>query len=341
MKNILFIDLTLFYGGGQKFISNIFSSTLNAENYHFIVSNEKLYNDLGTANKLLVTSNEGYSGLIKLINKYIAKNDISTVLLNGNRPIYFAPFIRANHIIAYRHTSNNAFSGLKKYIGGIVLNIAFLWCDKVVLLYNKAIEEIWQKRKVVVINNGILFDDKGLHQTAGDNEHLTICCISRLDPDKGISWLIDQFSAAFATNPNVILKIAGDGNMRSFLEEKIEKLPVKIELLGFVTDVHNLLLSSDLFILPSKYESFPLSILEAMGHSLPVIATDTGGVSEMVKNGENGFVIPFDDNEILKEKMLYIINNKAERLLMGANSYRLMSNFSIDKCVSRLEELVK
>jgi len=339
MTNVLIIDLTPFFGGGQKFIENLYINTCNPEKYHFIVSDHELFKRLPTGQKELLKTDFGIYKILNFINSYIEAHKISNVLLNGNRPIYFAPFIKANHIIGYRHTSNNAFKGLKKIIGGLLLNFSFFWCDKVVVLYQKAVAEIFQDKKTVVINNGISYPASVLNRD-NDKIPLVILCVTRLDPDKGINWLIDQFEVAFQNSEHVKLKIAGDGMLKKQLTEKIQTLKSNIELLGFVQDVNTLLIESDLFILPSSFESFPLSILEAMGHSLPVIATNTGGISEMIEDGENGFILDYG-SENLSKHMKFLIENRKVLKEMSRKSYNRMDKFSIKKCVDKIELLLK
>ncbi len=339
MTNVLIIDLTPFFGGGQKFIENLYINTRNPEKYHFIVSDHELFKRLQTGQKELLKAEFGIYKILKFINSYIEAHKINNVLLNGNRPIYFAPFIKANHIIGYRHTSNNAFKGFKKVIGGLLLNFSFFWCDKIVVLYQKAAAEVFQDKKVVVINNGISYPIK-FQNREDDKIPLVILCVTRLDPDKGINWLIDQFEIAFHDNNNVKLKIAGDGMLKKQLAEKIQMLNSNIELLGFVQDVNTLLRDSDLFILPSSFESFPLSILEAMGHSLPIIATNTGGISEMVVDGENGFILNYGSENLYKS-MKSLIKNRKLLKEMSRKSYNRMDKFSIEKCVDKIELLLK
>lgn len=339
MRHILIVDLTPFFGGGQKFVENVYNNTLHPSDYYFIVSCEELFRRIETDKKVFIPSGTGLLKVTKIINSYIERTGIVNVLLNGNRPIYLAPFIRAKNKIAYRHTSNNAFNGIKKVFGSLLLNLCFFWCSKIVILYDKAKDEIFLKHKVEVIHNGIFLNKKAVAFSPTRDE-VVLTCITRLDPDKGIEWLVDEFQSAFKERNDVILKIAGDGVLRSLLENKLKKTKSRIELLGFVKDIDDLLLNTDIFILPSRYESFPLSVLEAMSHGLPIIATDTGGVSEMVLDEQNGYLIKFGNKNILGGKMQILEMNRDLREKMGKNSTHRVSMFSINNCVNRIEKLL-
>jgi glycosyltransferase involved in cell wall biosynthesis len=341
MKNVLFIDLTPFYGGGQKFIFSVHQITEN--DAFFIVSDDKLYNDLKTSRKLFLHHDSGLVRITISINNYIKYNNIDTVVLNGNRPIYLAVFIKARIKIAYKHTSNNAFNLKKRFLGALALNISYLFCEKIVLLYKNAVNEIWlQKKKVEIINNGILIPTKKRSTQVKSNNSITIACISRLDENKGIEWLINVFEKVFKNNPNVVLKIAGGGELHEKFTEMIKENELtNIILSGFVNDITTLLISADIFILPSKFESFPLSILEAMSFSLPIIATDTGGIDEMVINGENGFLIEYKNDNQLQNALVKLVNDPSVREEMGVKSFQLVaSNFQLRNSIRKLEKII-
>ena len=129
---------------------------------------------------------------------------------------------------------------------------------------------------------------------------------------------------------SIELVIAGDGPSKVSLEALSLKLGIKnITFLGFIDSVATLLNSSDIFILPSKFESFPLTILEAMNYKLPIVATNTGGISELVQHNVNGYIVEFNDSHSLSKYLLALIENKEKRILMGAASYnRAMNHFT-------------
>lgn len=85
----------------------------------------------------------------------------------------------------------------------------------------------------------------------------------------------------------------------------------KIELLNKV----------DAYILPSYHEGLPISILEAMSYSLPIISTNVGGIPEILKNGENGFIISPGDKDAMYRAILELMNNEKLRIDMGKASY--------------------
>jgi glycosyltransferase involved in cell wall biosynthesis len=101
----------------------------------------------------------------------------------------------------------------------------------------------------------------------------------------------------------------------------------------------NKLKNADIFVLTSNYEGFPITILEAMSFGLPVIASDVGGVSEIVDNSV-GYLIKRGDKEGLKRALKELIDSKAIRLEKGNNARkRIEESFTLDKMLSKTEQV--
>lgn len=112
----------------------------------------------------------------------------------------------------------------------------------------------------------------------------------------------------------------GDGPTRAAIEQQAATcgLQEKIQFLGTRADVDALLQESHIFVLASNWESFPLSILEAMRAGLPVVATDIGGIREAVFDGETGFLIPPGDKTVLQDRLQQLLTQPDLRSQMGA-----------------------
>src|SRR6476659_915621 len=107
---LLIVDFTSFYCGGQKFILDLNKILSFDYDLHFALFNDALISKLNQKQIIKVSDSysKSFSNVI-LLNEYIKSNKIDCVLLNGNRPIYFAPFLNSKKI-AYKHTSNNAIT---------------------------------------------------------------------------------------------------------------------------------------------------------------------------------------------------------------------------------------
>jgi hypothetical protein len=110
--------------------------------------------------------------------------------------------------------------------------------------------------------------------------------------------------------------------------------------LGRRNDIHRILVDSDIFVLPSLSEAFPLVILEAMAAGKPVISTDCGGPSEMVVDGETGFIVPLHDPQSLSAKILQLTASKYAIAEMGKKGReRYEQNFRAECYASNFAKL--
>ena len=163
---------------------------------------------------------------------------------------------------------------------------------------------------------------------------LELCCVGSISYRKGQDIIID---ALLKLTPEELGKIhvtfLGDGNTRAILEEKCEKarLTANVTFAGNRNDVNDFLLKSDIFILTSRDEGFPMAILEAERVGLPVISTDIAGIPEMIVNGETGLIIKPDCDD------LYPIFKNIDAYDwkgMGKKSKQMFdNNFTIEKMI--------
>lgn len=116
----------------------------------------------------------------------------------------------------------------------------------------------------------------------------------------------------------------GDGSLRGRVEEEVRGLGLadRVRFFGTCRNVPELLEQADVFVLTSRYEGLPMSILEAMRAGLPVVATDVGGVSEAVREGVTGFLAPRGDSAVLRDRLAELLGDRELRLRMGAEGRR-------------------
>lgn len=164
-----------------------------------------------------------------------------------------------------------------------------------------------------------------------------ILTMARLSQHKGIQYLIKAFKEISLEFPDVILVIAGDGRYRRHLEALTNKLGCRgrVRFAGWVDyekQAQSIYALCDIFVLPSPVEGTPLVLLEAMASGKPVIATDTGGVSGIIDDGRNGFIIEPKDILGLKERILLLLNSGDLRRRIGeAARAKMVERFSWDK----------
>ncbi len=166
--------------------------------------------------------------------------------------------------------------------------------------------------------------------------------VGRLMPEKGHDILISALKHVGEVRPDARLVIAGEGPQRQPLEALIERLGVadKVTLLGERTDVHSILAAADAFVMSSRWEGLPISLLEAASQALPMVSTDVGGCREVV-NPDVGGVLASPEMGALATAMLDVMGRSAEeRARMGRDLRDFArSEFDLDEVVTRWESL--
>lgn len=156
-------------------------------------------------------------------------------------------------------------------------------------------------------------------------------------------------AAALVTNrePDVRFIVAGDGPLRSELEQMLEELDLRnrFEFLGIRRDLAGVLGSFDLFVATSRWEGMPRAVVSAMAAGLPVVAADVGGLAEVVQEGRTGFLFPPGDAEALADHLIRLIEDPERRIsfsLAGRDAVRDLDVSTMVERTSRIyEELLE
>ncbi|OOC59303.1 glycosyltransferase [Paenibacillus ihbetae] len=205
-----------------------------------------------------------------------------------------------------------------------------LFNDKVIVLCDRSkVMFKWGKKqsdKLIKIYNGIELKPSADNETAKTNRlkqelnlkksEKIIITVARLSPMKGIEYLLKAAYITKQSHPELKYIVIGDVAFESEKGYKDQLMALRNELgldhvyfLGLRRDVPDLLKEADLFILPSVYDIFPTVILEAMAASLPIVATDVGGVPEMVTS-DTGDLVPPMNEEALAQAIIGMFHNR-------------------------------
>jgi glycosyltransferase involved in cell wall biosynthesis len=189
---------------------------------------------------------------------------------------------------------------------------------------------------VQTIYNGV--PDHGPAATRAAGGPTIFGTLARLDHIKGLDLLL----GAVAQLPNAQLLIAGDGPDRDSIRAQAKRLGLgeRLRLLSWTEHAHELFDEIDVFVLPSRLEGFPLSIVEAMLAARPVVATDVGSVREAVIDGVTGRVIQPDDVGALRDALGRLVGDAAEQRRLGdAGRTRALEHFTVDRMARQFEQL--
>lgn len=175
---------------------------------------------------------------------------------------------------------------------------------------------------------------------------LKVVFAGRIEHEKGLSYLIEAIHLLKNQGANVKLTVCGTGTAEDACRELTQRLKLEEDIIfkGFVKlhpDLDDILMNSDIFVLPSISEGVPKVVLEAMAKGAAVIATDVGGVPEIVKNGENGLLIKPADTAAIVDAVGYLCQKKhaAEKLVREA--YHFISQKTIEHQAQSLACILK
>jgi glycosyltransferase involved in cell wall biosynthesis len=193
--------------------------------------------------------------------------------------------------------------------------------------------------KISVIHNGVDMGRFHPDAEAGrkkrqalgwDEDALVVGTVSRLSPEKGVEHFVGAAGAVRDGLPGARFLVVGDGPERAALERRADAATVRF--VGAQTDVADWLNAMDIFVMPSEAEAFGLAVVEAMGCELPVVASDVGGLREVVAEGETGVRVPPGDAEAIARAVLALARDAEKRRAFGqAGRARALECFTQEK----------
>lgn len=189
------------------------------------------------------------------------------------------------------------------------------------------------KEKTEVIYNSIPIHSKPVVYKLIKN--YDVLFVGRLVHQKGIRFLLEAVSILQNKYKKIIkVAIVGEGTLEKELKKMCEKLKINnsVEFLGFQKDIDQIMKSSKVFVLPSRWEGFGIVLLEAMKNMLPIIATNVGGIPEIITDGNEGILIPKANSEILAESINKVLEDEKLRSKLIQNAYRkVQKKYSIER----------
>ena len=176
-----------------------------------------------------------------------------------------------------------------------------------------------------------------------------VLTLGRFCVEKSPATMLATFARVHAGCPASHYLIAGGGmtdreEMGTLVRER--GLTGSVHLLGVRRDVGALLASADIFLLPSRIEGFPNAVMEAMAAGLPVVASNVGGIPDLVRHGEEGFLHEWDDADGMAQSVLTLWDDAKMRASFGASArQRILDEFSLrklgDRVLARYEKLLE
>lgn len=287
--------------------------------------------------KAVLVHNDGISILIYYL-----------LLAKRKQNIYFIRYFHSVFEEKYYYDGNMITNRLKKHLIRQSLKrsdriVAVSECVKQSFLDNFEVD----RRKMHVIYNGIseaLFENNPQKSNFDKKNKIEIIYVGRLVDVKGIDILLEAFGRLLEKKPEIILRLIGDGEERKSYQEQVRSMGIEQSVIfeGFQMEKERYFREADIFVYPSRCEeAFGISIVEAMAYGLLCIASNAGGIPEIIKDGQNGFLFKNEDSMDLEKKLLLAISSIEERQEqeMSLQAKETAHFFTIENTIEQLHEL--
>ncbi|NLD25780.1 MAG: glycosyltransferase [Acholeplasmataceae bacterium] len=264
-------------------------------------------------------------------------------LLHGNIGglIYFLPYLifhRLKMIHTVHTLANIEFKGVKRRI------IYYCYRKKKIIpvatsrAVLESIRKLYKLEEVILIPNGI--DVKRFRcQRDYLYKKVTIGHVGRFEAVKNHQTIIKTFFLLRLTNPNLRLRLVGNGSLYSYYKDLLEN-EKDVEMVGASPQVFEELRGIDIFLFPSRYEGMPLALLEAMASGCVIVASKIGGIVDLVEPGENGVLIDdCDDAEAFARAIKDLLKDKEKMKAISQNNQRKAEDFDLIKMQGSYQKL--
>lgn len=192
-----------------------------------------------------------------------------------------------------------------------------------------------QKRGTVIMNP----INPNLPDQVVSTRRKTIVTAARLRPQKNLSLLIRAFAKLHRDFPEFSLEIYGIGEEETMLKDLASKegISQSVYFMGYEKNVNQKMLDAAMYVCSSNYEGISNSLLEAVGMGVPTISTDCpiGGASQVIKNRENGILVPVGDVEAMYHAMCQLIEDQDLAIYISRNGYKIREDYRVDKIAKK------
>lgn len=209
-------------------------------------------------------------------------------------------------------------------------------------------QRAFPRKKIGVLQNGVdlrAFCPPRRPRSARGDSTLQLLFVGRITSQKGIDSLLRAMARRQFATVDWKLNVVGDGPQLAEYVELSKELGIidRVNFRGWVQrrELRGHYDSADMLVFPSRYEGMPNAVLEATGCGLPVVATRTAGTVQIVRDGENGFLVDVDDEDALAQRIGTLMTDRPLRLRLGENGRRIAeAQWSWEARAAELEKLI-
>lgn len=357
---IMYLLYSFTVGGSEKLTVDICNelSQRNNDIYLYIVNKNYSIDLLNTLNSKIhvelqnrIIGNGNRLQTIWKITRYIQKNKIDVIHCNA----FATPEVLFLHNLCFRnvkiiHTIHDV--GQYKKLNKWKIIYRNNLCDNFIAISKSVQQDIIKygadSSKVSIIYNAINLGKFKVKQNCKTNNTLVIGNVARIIPEKkGQDILIDAFHNISEDYPNTICCFAGGYDplhKQSYenLKRKVTqyKLDHKIKFMGNVDDIPKFLQKVDIFVLPSRFEGFGISLIEAMSMGIPCVASNLDGPAEIIGKNERGFLFEPENIRELESQLRFVLDNYENIKRLQKNNIKYVkNNFDIKIMCNKLLEI--
>lgn len=268
-----------------------------------------------------------YRRLVNPLNEYIQKHDFDIVFAESSYVAASLSLCKTSKSIKVGcdHVSYHSVNFIHK----LFRKFLFKRLSAIVVL-TEADQQLYLKHHPAVycIPNFITH----LPISSSTQNSKSIVAIGRLEQQKGFDLLIEAMALVHSQHPDWKLIVYGDGSQKAALiaNAKSKKLDEVVYFAGEVQDIQTKLCQSSIFVLSSRYEGFPLSLIEAMSCGLCCVSFDIPGAAAVIDHQKNGLLVPKEDVKVLAKTIVQLIEDKKLRTNLGSRAIATSKQYQIN-----------
>lgn len=358
MKKILYIINDKNFGGGSQCVLDLVENIDRKKFTSILVSrNHDIYERLKHKCKNYIVKMQGRFDKVAIekIRNIIKKEKPAITHLHSTRAGILGTLAAKDSnipIIYTEHLFTKEYQPKNKFIFWLQLKTFRQLSPNItkVIAVSNAVKDyleekkVFPKEKIEVIYNGVAVNQQ---PTTNNLQHKNIIIGSTgsLEPIKGYKYLLEAIGRIKKENQKIYNKIqveiVGEGSEKEKLQNLVKKLEIenKIKFLRKINNLENKMSKWDLYVQPSLSESFGLALTKAMSMGISSIATEVGGMAEII-NSNCGILVPAKNSEKLSEAIVRVVRDRNLSLRLGKNArQRIIQNFNLENIINKTEEL--
>ena len=353
-QNILFFTRTMKLGGTENVVLQLCDIFKDKVNKIIVCScggvNVKKLDAMNIKHYEIPDIDNKSIGNIKktlsIVKCIVKEEEITIVHTHHRMAAFYSRILGLHKKCIFINTSHNTFYDKKALTRFAYKKANLIACGEMV---KKNLIEDFKLKKVEAITNSVypfngeVVLDKDIEILRNEGKFI-VANVGRLSEQKGMEYYLGAIPAVLKKYPNTHFLVIGEGEDRTKLEKMVTELDIvdNVLFMGYRTDVQNLMKQSDLVVLSSLWEGYPLTPIEAFSVGKTIIATAVDGTVEIVDDNVNGYLVKERDSQEIADKIIYLQENKGKLVEFEKEAlYKYNEKLSFEKFSGHYEKFYK